>query len=261
VFDNVLGQEQLKRWRTAVDSAVTTRGNDWRMSEKGQEDTTNVDFDFYLNVFTQRVNLWKSDPEMHKLLLECGKIIGKAACELEGVHAMRLWHDQALIKEAWANTTAWHIDIPFWSFDSVHATSMWIALDDATVENGCMYFLPGSQKVVEKKFHESDKKFHEIKIGKNMRDLFEYYPDIKTLHSVVDGMKAGSCSFHSGMLAHGAGANMTPGRRRAMTYQFMPDGSTFNGKQNILTKEQMAQFKIGDPLNDDSINPILWSSK
>jgi ectoine hydroxylase-related dioxygenase (phytanoyl-CoA dioxygenase family) len=32
-------------------------------------------------------------------------------------------------------------------------------------------------------------------------------------------MKAGSVSFHSGHLIHGAGANMTPGRRAAMTMQ------------------------------------------
>ena len=32
-------------------------------------------------------------------------------------------------------------------------------------------------------------------------------------------MKAGSASFHSGLLIHGAGANMTPGRRAAMTIQ------------------------------------------
>jgi ectoine hydroxylase-related dioxygenase (phytanoyl-CoA dioxygenase family) len=35
------------------------------------------------------------------------------------------------------------------------------------------------------------------------------------------------------LAAHGAGANMTRGQRRAMTCAYMPDGSTFNGVQNI----------------------------
>ena len=39
-------------------------------------------------------------------------------------------------------------------------------------------------------------------------------------------MRAGSCSFHNGLMMHGASANMTPGSRRAMTCGFMPDGST-----------------------------------
>ena len=43
-------------------------------------------------------------------------------------------------------------------------------------------------------------------------------------------MKAASCSFHNGLLAHGAAANMTPSRRRAMTCSCMPDGATFNGR-------------------------------
>ncbi len=42
-----------------------------------------------------------------------------------------------------------HLDMPHWSFTSFHAISVWIALDDATLENGCMYFMPGSHKVIE----------------------------------------------------------------------------------------------------------------
>jgi ectoine hydroxylase-related dioxygenase (phytanoyl-CoA dioxygenase family) len=71
-------------------------------------------------------------------------------------------------------------------------------------------------------------------------------------------MKAGSCSFHSGLTAHGAGANMTPGFRRAMTCAYMPDGSTFNGRQNILTDEQISRLKIGDVLEDDAQNPLIY---
>jgi ectoine hydroxylase-related dioxygenase (phytanoyl-CoA dioxygenase family) len=71
-------------------------------------------------------------------------------------------------------------------------------------------------------------------------------------------MKAGSCSWHNGLLAHGAGANMTPGQRRAMTCAYMPDGSTFNGQRNILTEEQIAKLKVGDELNDDAQVPLIY---
>ena len=50
-------------------------------------------------------------------------------------------------------------------------------------------------------------------------------------------MKAGDCSFHNGLTAHGAGCNMTRGRRIAMTCAYMPEGSTFNGQRNILPKD------------------------
>ena len=71
-------------------------------------------------------------------------------------------------------------------------------------------------------------------------------------------MKAGSCSFHNALLVHGAGANMTGGWRRAMTCGFMPYGSTFNGNQNILSDEQFASYEIGDVIDDDNQNPVVW---
>jgi ectoine hydroxylase-related dioxygenase (phytanoyl-CoA dioxygenase family) len=37
--------------------------------------------------------------------------------------------------------------MPYWSFFSPHALSQWIALDDATKDNGCMYFHP-SERVI-----------------------------------------------------------------------------------------------------------------
>ncbi len=58
----------------------------------------------------------------------------------------REFHNARMTVRMWA---AWHTDMPYWSFDSLHATSMWLALDDATYENGCMYFLPGTHRVLE----------------------------------------------------------------------------------------------------------------
>jgi ectoine hydroxylase-related dioxygenase (phytanoyl-CoA dioxygenase family) len=71
-------------------------------------------------------------------------------------------------------------------------------------------------------------------------------------------MKAGSCSVHNGFIAHGANANMTPGVRRAMTCAYMPDGSTFSGRKNILPTKTFERLKIGDLLDDDSQNPLIY---
>jgi hypothetical protein len=54
---------------------------------------------------------------------------------------------------------------------------------------------------------------------------------------------------------------MTRGWRRAMTCGYMPDGSTFNGKQNILSKEMFESLKVGDVLNNDAQNPLIYSRK
>ena len=83
---------------------------------------------------------------------------------------------------------------------------------------------------------------------------------VKDVEPIAAEMKAGDGGFHNGLTSHGAGPNMTPGWRRAMTCAYMPDGATFNGIQNILSDAQVAKLKMGDLLNDESQNPLVWSS-
>ena len=92
-----------------------------------------------------------------------------------------------------------------------------------------------------------------------MDSLFELYPKFIGREPVAAPMKAGSCSFHNGMLVHAAGANMTPHVRRAMTCAFMPDGSTYNGQQNILSDAQIAKLNVGDVLDDAAQNPLIYT--
>jgi phytanoyl-CoA hydroxylase len=205
---------------------------------------------FYDKVFTQRLNLWKINDTIKSFMLH--PKLGKMACELEGVEGIRIWHDQTLIKEPFANGTAWHLDDPYWSFYSRHAISVWIALEDATPYNGCMCFIPGSQKLAT---------YDNVGIGQNMGDLFRIYPKMAEIDPVPVPMKAGDCSFHNGLAAHGAGANMTRGRRIAMTCGYMPEGSTFNGQKNILPDAYFKSLKKGDVLENDEQNPLLYSSR
>ena len=65
---------------------------------------------FYDKVFTQRLNLWKINETVKRYMLN--PELGKMVCELEGIEGVRVWHDQTLIKEPFANATAWHLDVP-----------------------------------------------------------------------------------------------------------------------------------------------------
>lgn len=248
VIDNFLSDEELQQWRTALDEALAKRkGNKLpdRASVYGKGD--DADKEYYDKVFDQLINLWQDNEKMRSIMLD--ERLGKMAADLSGAAGIRIWHDQALIKKPWANPTSWHLDTPYWSFSDRRALSIWVALDDATLENGCLFFIPGSHKKTT---------FENPGIGRNMGAIFDFYPEFKTTRSVPAVMKAGSCSFHCGLTIHGAHANMTPGYRRAMTCAYMPEGNTFNGIQNILSDEQVARLKPGDPLNDDRQNPLLY---
>lgn len=252
LIEDFLSDKELEFWREAVKEAIAERGGR-KMPNKeiktGEDDGINKDSDYYAKVFDQLLNLWQTNDKVRQIMLD--ERIGKMVSTLAGTSGTRIWHDQALIKRPWANPTSWHLDTPFWSFNDRRALSVWVALDDATLENGCLYFIPGSY------LHTS---FENPGIGKNMDAIFDLYPELIKSKSVAVPMKAGSCSFHNGLTIHGAGANMTNGFRRAMTCAYMPDGATFNGIQNILSDEQFSGLKIGDMLNDELQNPLIYKA-
>ena len=253
VFEEFLSPDELEEWRAAVDTAVAERkGNKLPggTAVEGEGNKDQFDADYYGKVFEQMVNLWQTSARIKELILD--PRIAKMAAELSGEPGIRCWHDQALIKQPWGNPTAFHLDTPYWSFSHPEALSIWIALDDATLENGCLFFIPGSHRKTS---------FDITPITKNMDAIFEVYPELVHSPSVAAPMKAGSCSFHNGLCIHGAHANMTPGLRRAMTCAFMPDGSTFNGKQNILADAQFSRLNVGDLMNDDQQNPLIYSAE
>ncbi len=250
VVKEFLNAEELETWRSAVTKALEERNGlkiPGKVGNIDEGDGINEDSDYYTKVFDQSINLWQTSEKMKEIMLD--ERIGKMVSELSGSDGVRIWHDQALIKRPWANATSWHLDTPYWSFSDRRALSIWVALDDVTLENGCLFFIPGTNKLTS---------FENPPIGKNMDAIFDFYPNFKTFKSQSVVIKAGSCSLHNGLTVHGAHANMTPGFRRAMTCAYMPDGSTFNGRANILPESYLKSLKIGDVLNNDEQNPLIY---
>jgi len=247
IIEDLLSADELATLIAGVMTTVNEMGSR-KMIGEGNKDIQ-YDKDGYTDAtFLQRINLWKTNEAVANVFRDPG--VGKMLSELACVDGIRIWHDQTLQKLAWGDPTAWHLDTPNWSFDTREALSIWIALDDVTAENGCMYFIPESHKTAEKKRNAP----FSTKVG----TLFDVYPEWHDKESVAIKIKAGSASIHNGFTAHGAGANMTPGSRRAMVCIYMPDGVTFNGTQNILSAEQMENIKVGDPFDDDEQHPLVW---
>ncbi|HEX4258352.1 MAG TPA: phytanoyl-CoA dioxygenase family protein [Streptosporangiaceae bacterium] len=253
VVENFLDPAELTEWRAAVDHAVAERGQQLlSFATSPEEDAvatrSEEERDYYDQVFTQRNNLWQTDEHMRSLLFQPG--LGKFVADVAAIGGVRIWHDQALIKGPYSNPTAFHLDVPYWSFKSADAITIWIALDDATIENGCLYYVPGSHLA---------RKFDNVSIGSRIGSLFEVYPDWADVAPVPCPVPAGGALFHNGLTFHGAGANMTPGLRRAMTCAYMPDGATFNGTRNVLPPEYFRTLEVGQVLDNDAQNPLIYS--
>ncbi len=245
VIPDFLSGTELDTWRSAVDEAVALR-DDYRMPEGSYRIGRKADAEV---VFRQRVNLWMDHDGVRALMLDSR--LGKMAADLEGVDGIRIWHDQALIKMPWANPTTWHQDNTKWSFASTHAITIWVALDEVTLQNGCMFFLPGS--------HKARLDDHPA-AGNHVGAMFETYPALGRMDPVPVVMPAGGCSFHNGLMVRAANPNMTPRPRRAFTCAYMPDESRFNGIPNVLPDRITKTIQIGDLLKDEAQNPLIYPS-
>jgi ectoine hydroxylase-related dioxygenase (phytanoyl-CoA dioxygenase family) len=244
-IESFLTPAELAELRAAVDEAVASMGS--RKVSVGLDEMKDAD-DYYDRVFKQRLNLWRINETVKRTMLH--PALGGMLCDLAGVDGMRVWHDQALIKPPFGNPTGWHLDNPYWSFSSRRSISIWIALDAATFQNGCMYYVPGSQLLAD---------YRNVPISEDIGALFRVYPEFLARGTVGVELPPGGCALHNGLTAHGAGANMTTGQRRAMTCAYMPDGSTFNGTSNILPQSYLRTLKVGDVLDNEALNPLIYA--
>jgi hypothetical protein len=110
-----------------------------------------------------------------------------------------------------ATPTPWHQDCAYWvDLPDRRAASCWIALDEATVDNGCMWFVPGSHRLPMRPHHPAGK-------GGGALEC-----DGDEAEGVPVPLSAGSCTFHHGATMHYSRGNSTRDRRRALIVNFRP---------------------------------------
>lgn len=235
-LNDVVTGTELKRFRESVEHAVAeeTKEDQRPASEKTA----------YEQLFIQKVNLWQRHPEVKEFVFS--KKFANIAAQLSGC-AVRLWHDQALFKEPKTGAkTPWHQDTHYWPHQhKKDQLSIWIALKDATIENGCMSFLPGTQKL---------DSVQAVNLS-NPQDVFELAPELRNIKPRTVELKAGSCTFHNGLTFHFAGPNRTDSMREAIAILYMPSDTKYSGTNKHIVIEP-GKFQVGDVLSGPNF-PIL----
>jgi hypothetical protein len=84
-----------------------------KVTQKGDKQDR---IDDYSRIFTQVTNLWRVEPSSQEFVLN--KKFARIACQLLEVEHVRLYHDQALVKQVSAEKTPWHQDYFYWPIDS-----------------------------------------------------------------------------------------------------------------------------------------------
>jgi hypothetical protein len=128
-------------------------------------------------------------------------------------HEVESWGHLMFKPPLRGTVTPWHQDEAYWDPDlSYHAVGAWMPLDDADVDNGCLWFLPGSHRgeVGVHRHGNDDPAVHVL-------ELVEA-PDTTT--AVPVPLKAGGMSFHHPRPMHYAGPNRTQRRRRAWANEY-----------------------------------------
>jgi len=215
-----------------------------------QVDIPLADRDTYGKAFLQLFNLWREDPEIKNLVLS--KRLGGIAAALMGVEGVRLYHDQALFKEAGGGMTPWHADQYYWPLETDKTITAWIPLQATPLEMGPLEFSAGSFQLVEgRDLHISDES--ENVIQEKLR-----ISDFKHIREPFD---LGEVSFHSGWVFHRAGANDTDQMRKVMTIIYMDKNMVLKQPQN---KNQQLDWdtwcpgaQIGEVI-DTPINPVIF---
>ena len=237
LIEDLLTPEEVERFGAAVTAGVKWRTKDHNIP---MEERSN-----YQKSFLQCMNLWEDCEDVTPLTFH--PKVCQAAAELMEVDACRVWHDQALYKEAHGRQTDPHQDHPYWPIKEVNSVTAWIPFVQSTMENGAMGYLPGSHAI-------GLRKFVNIFFGEPEKILDE--PEFKQIEPVFLEVTPGSVAFHHGLTVHLAGANNTDVDRAVHTIIFFPDGST-RGYPFPHFSVDRGGIEVGQKIDSDA-TPIAW---
>ena len=140
---------------------------------------------------------------------------------------------------------AWHQDASFWPLTPSKTTTVWLAIDDADVENACMRFVAGSHHHGHVTYRMAEEA--EQSVLRQSVDNVEQYGAV-----VNDDLKAGQISLHSDLLLHGSKANQSDRRRCGLTLRYCAaevwsDPSLGWNKEGVIVSGRDPQGHWGNP--------------
>lgn len=90
---------------------------------------------------------WRKSPA----LAELAGHLGRLTCAALEIPELVLFHDHLLFKPSGGVDMDWHQDYSYLPLDRPDGMTLWVALDDITTENGCLYYLFGSHLLGERR--------------------------------------------------------------------------------------------------------------
>lgn len=134
-----------------------------------------------------------------------------------------LWNSSFFAKPAsGGHATPWHQDGEYWPIRPLATCTVWIALDPATPENGCLEVIPGSHKDQQLLQHNTNES-EDITLNQELAASQYNSQDAKPII-----LETGQISLHDVYIVHGSAANNSNQSRRGMTLRYMPTSSVYD---------------------------------
>ena len=167
-------------------------------------------------VLFHALGAWRIAPGFHDLLWNPAFTV-PASQLLAG--PVRFWHDQLFCKPAQhGGVVAFHQDYSYWTRTRPMAhLTCWIGLDDATPDNGCLQYVPGSHGWDLLPITGLAGGMDSIREVLTPEQLAQFKP-------VAIELKKGECAFHHPLMIHGSYDNRTDRPRRAAVVNAFRDG-------------------------------------
>ena len=204
------------------------------------------------NVVIQIINIWEADDLFREHIYN--PLVCQMAADLMGTDVVRVWHDQVQHKPPLVGgPTNWHQDHPYWPIiQPADLVSAWMALEDATIENGCMRMVPRSHLWGPHKGGT---------IGTNEDFSPDYDPALippgETITVVPCEVKAGEVMFHHCLTWHGSPPNRSNKGRPAIAVHYMPGWTRYEPGGGHLVEHHIT-VQPGEILQGDHF-PTVWT--
>ncbi len=206
----------------------------------------------YQKAFLQIMNIWTHCEVVKELVFS--KRLARLATELVGCGGVRLYHDQALFKEAGGGVTPWHADQQYWPLATSKTITAWIPLQAVPIEMGPLAFGAGSHRFnAGRDLEISDES--EQKLGELLKDRSKL---------IEEPFDLGEISFHYGWTFHRAGVNQTPQMRGVITVIYFDKDATVAEPKNKNQLNDLNTWLPGATVGKvaaTKLNPVLYGQQ
>lgn len=146
-----------------------------------------------------------------------------------GLAQPQVWQSQLICKQPGiGGEVRWHQDATYFFTDPVTVTTFWFALEDADVDNGCLWVEPGG--------HRGPLRERFVRDGRQTRlERLDDTPWPDDSVSVALPCKAGTLVVFHGLLPHWSRANRSPRSRFAYTLH-VTDGASHYAASNWIQR-------------------------